>query len=172
MAFIYGTNLNDTLTQSTGHDMILCLGGNYLRRHYEIIDDVGYEYNLLASLFKERGDSTLATATDNRKMTHQEKLDAQLKIRQVIPSFDYASLVAQVVDRESMKLRFYQTDVGYEKNQLFRIIKGTNQDDIITKFINESYHIGNEYVMQLNPHKFESVPEYAVMECTRLIQAA
>jgi hypothetical protein len=69
-----------------------------------------------------------------------------------------------------MKTRFVETDVGYEKIQLFRIIKGAHEDDIIAKFINESYHIENEYVMQLNPHDFESVPEYVVEECTRLLE--
>ena len=71
-----------------------------------------------------------------------------------------------------MKTKFFDTAVGYEKIQLFRIIKGKHQDDIIAKFINESYHIENEYVMQLNPHKFESVPEYVVEECVKLLQAA
>lgn len=50
------------------------------------------------------------------------------------------------------------------------VIKSTA--NVITKFINESYHIENEYVMQLNPHKFESVPEYVVEECVRLLDAA
>lgn len=40
---------------------------------------------------------------------------------------------------------------------------------LIRKFINESYHIENEYVMQLNPHKFESIPEYVIAECERLL---
>ena len=71
-----------------------------------------------------------------------------------------------------MKQKFAGTDVGYEKIQLFRVIKGKHQDDVISKFINESYHIENEYVMQLNPHKFESVPEYVVQECEKALQDA
>ncbi|MZR29665.1 AAA family ATPase [Sneathiella litorea] len=144
----------------------------YLRRHYEILDNVGLEYNLLASLFKGRAVPTLATATENRDMTAQEKTDAETKIKTLIPSFAYDALVQQVGDDEVMKAKFLGTDVGYEKIQLFRIIRGKHQDDIISKFINESYHIENEYVMQLNPHKFESVPEYVVEECSRLLQDA
>ncbi|WFU14650.1 hypothetical protein [Bradyrhizobium sp. CB3481] len=52
----------------------------------------------------------------------------------------------------------------YEKIQLFRIFNIEHDDDVIRKFINESYHIENEYVMQLNPHKFESIPEYIIDE--------
>lgn len=70
---------------------------------------------------------------------------------------------------EAIKAKFLATDVGYEKIQLFRILGGDHDDDVIRKFINESYHIENEYVMQLKPHKFESIPEYVVEECTRLL---
>jgi len=144
----------------------------YLRRHYEILDNVGLEYNLLASLFKGRAVPTLATSTENRDMSPQEKTSAETEIKTLIPSFDYDALVQQVSDDAVMKAKFLGTDVGYEKIQLFRIIKGKHQDDIISKFINESYHIENEYVMQLNPHKFESVPEYVVEECAKLLQDA
>ena len=144
----------------------------YLRRHYEILDNVGLEYNLLASLFKARTIPTLASATENRDMSPQEKTAAETEIKTLIPSFDYDALVQQVSDDGVMKAKLLETDVGYEKIQLFRIIKGKHQDDIISKFINESYHIENEYVMQLNPHKFESVPEYVVEECAKLLQDA
>lgn len=142
----------------------------YLRRHYEILDNVGLEYNLLASLLHKRTVPTLKT--EDRNMTVQEKSAAETEIRTLIPSFDYDTLVKEVSDDEVMKAKFFGTDVGYEKIQLFRIIKGKHQNDIISKFINESYHIENEYVMQLNPHKYESVPEYVVEECAKLLKDA
>lgn len=145
----------------------------YLRRHYEILDDVGLEYNLLASLFKKRPIPTIQSITDNRDMTPEEKAQATANIvAEYIPDFDYDSLVNQVNDVALMTQKFFASDVGYEKIQLFRIIRGQHDDDVITKFINESYHIENEYLMQLNPHKFESVPEYVVAECNRLLSAA
>ena len=140
----------------------------YLRRHYEIMDNVGLEYNLLASLL--HGHKVPNLKAEGRDMSAQEKTDAETQIKEMMPSFDYETLVQQIEDDEVMIAKFLETDVGYEKIQLFRIIKGAHQDDIISKFINESYHIENEYVMQLNPHKFESVPEYVVEECSRLLQ--
>jgi hypothetical protein len=144
----------------------------YLRRFYEIMDNAGLEYNLLASLFKKRAVPTIQSATENRDMTAAEKLAAETEIRNRIPDFDYDALVGVVNDDAVMKAKFAATNVGYEKIQLFRIIRGKHEDNVITKFINESYHIENEYVMQLNPHKFESVPEYVVEECMRLLDAA
>jgi hypothetical protein len=78
-------------------------------------------------------------------------------------------LVTEAKNAEAIKAKFHATDVGHEKIQLFRILGGGHDDDVIRKFINESYHIENEYVMQLNPHKFESIPEYVVEECSRLL---
>lgn len=45
------------------------------------------------------------------------------------------------------------------------------EDGVLQKFVNETFHIENEYVMQLNPHKFDNVPEYVVLECERAIRA-
>lgn len=141
----------------------------YLRRQFEMNDDTGLEYNLLASLFKGRNIPTVISPTGSRDMTPQEKKMAETNIRVDLPAFDYDALVAETKNVEAIKAKFHATNIGYEKIQLFRIFSGDHDDDIIRKFINESYHIENEYVMQLNPHKFESIPEYVVEECSRLL---
>ncbi|RWB64370.1 MAG: hypothetical protein EOQ48_01765 [Mesorhizobium sp.] len=141
----------------------------YLRRLFELQDDMGLEYNLLASLFKRRELPTVKSATNSRDMTPEEKGRAEASVRGHIPEFDYDALVAEAKDTESIKAKFHATTVGYEKIQLFRIFSEDHDNDVIRKFINESYHIENEYVMQLNPHKFESIPEYVVEECLRLL---
>lgn len=86
-----------------------------------------------------------------RDMTAAEQADAETLIRNNhIADFDYIVLVAEVKDVEVIKAKFYATDVGYEKIQLFRLINDEHDDSVIRKFINESYYIENEYVMQLN----------------------
>lgn len=144
----------------------------YLRRHYEIVNDKGLEYNLLASLFKKRDTPCLRSPAGDVDMTPQQKADGQTSIQKQIPDFDYDALVAVVKDDAAMRAKYANTNVGYEKIQLFRITHGKHDDHVITKFINESYHIENEYVMQLNPHKFESVPEYVIDECNKLLAEA
>ncbi len=147
------------------------LAAIYLRRDYELRDEVGLEYNLLASLFKGRAVPTLQTATEHRDMTPEEKQAAEQSIQEErnLPGFNYDALVAEVTDVAVIRAKFLATPVGYEKLQLFRIFNFDHDDDVIRKFINESYHIENEYVMQLNPHKFESIPEYVIEECLRLL---
>lgn len=141
----------------------------YLRRHYEIIDNTGLEYNLLSSLFKKRDLPTIASVEGSRDMTAQEKQCAEEQVGNKIVGFDYDSLLSQVRDDAVMVEKFKSCDAGYDKLQLFRIIKGKHENNVIAKFVNETYHIENEYVMQLNPREFESVPEYVIIECERLL---
>ncbi len=141
----------------------------YLRRHYEITDNTGLEYNLLASLFKKRTSPTILSPDGHVEMSPSEAKKAETKIKEQISTFCYAKLLTKVKDNNLMTRKFMNASAGYDKLQIFRIIKGKHSDDIITKFINESYHIENEYVMQLDPHKFENVPSYVIEECKRLL---
>jgi hypothetical protein len=73
-----------------------------------------------------------------------------------------------------LKAKFEATEVGYEKVQLFRVASeldpdANGGDAAFKKFVNESYHIENEYVMQLNPRQFDAVPEHVVQACADLL---
>lgn len=152
---------------SLNDNIIKCI---YLRRYYELQDDLGKEYNLLASLFKGRAEPTIRDGSSDRAMTNAEKVAAEDAVRKhFINDFDYDALVAEVNDSAVITKKFHATEVGYEKIQLFRLVGNEHGDDVIRKFINEAYHIENEYVMQLNPHKFDGIPEYVVKECERLL---
>ena len=64
--------------------------------------------------------------------------------------------------------------MGYDKFQIFRISSALDHDvpggdAAFKKFVNESYHIENEYVMQLNPREFDAVPEHVVQACADLL---
>lgn len=37
------------------------------------------------------------------------------------------------------------------------------------KFINESFHIEDEYLFQLDPAKYNSIPDFVVAEMDRII---
>lgn len=158
--------------QNLGDEVIKCI---YLRRHFEILNDFGEEYNYLANLLHARAIPILKTAVGDIAMSDVEISKAELGIKKMIPNFDYPAVLAIINNKTEIKRRFQSSTIGYDKLQLFRIYKavhdsqGGGDDDIFQKFVNESFHIENEYVMQLNPHKFDNVPEYVVQECDRLI---
>lgn len=143
----------------------------YLRRHYEILDNMGLAYNLLASLVHKREQPTVKSAAETRDMTEEERAEAENEIKLKIPTFSYDALMNELQDKNNLMNKYQSTNVGYEKIQLFRLINDQHDDDVIKKFINEAYHIENEHIMQLDPRRFDSVPEYVVKECNRLVSA-
>ncbi|CAJ8620168.1 hemin importer ATP-binding subunit [Burkholderia pseudomallei] len=154
-------------------EVIKCI---YLRRNFEILNDLGAEYNYLANLLHARAVPIRKTDAGDVAMTAEEVGIAVAGIKEFIPDFDYNAVLAIINDKSEMKRRFQEANIGYDKLQLFRIYKEVHQpaddgDDILQKFVNESFHIENEYVMQLNPHKFDNIPEYVVQECDRVISA-
>lgn len=152
-------------------EVIKCV---YLRRNFEILNDLGEEYNYLANLLHARAVPIRKMDTGDVAMTADEISVANAGVKKFIHDFDYNAVLAVINDKAEMKRRFQEAAAGYDKLQLFRIYKEVHHpandgDDVLQKFINESFHIENEYVMQLNPHKFDNVPEYIVEECERVI---
>lgn len=147
----------------------------YLRRRYEVHGQRGAEYNVLSSLLHVRDEPTSKGEKGELvPLDEEERKQAIVEIQKVIPDFDYEALLAQLKDREVLKAKFEGTNVGYEKVQLFRIASALDPDApggdaAFKKFVNESYHIENEYVMQLNPREFDAVPEHVVQACADLL---
>lgn len=138
----------------------------YLRRYFEIADNKGLEYQLLSNLLHKRAAPSMTDAGSDRLMTPDEMEQASISIRTKLPGFDYKALLQRCLDKQSMKTSYEQAQNNYEKLQLFRVMSDDKHDnDVIMKYINESFHIENDYIMQLNPHTYDFVPEHIVREC-------
>lgn len=164
----------DSNIASASDDAIKCI---YLRRRFEVHGSRGGEYDLLSSLLHLREVPTQKTGTQQTPLTDAGILEATEAVKEHIPGFDYARILSELKDAVALKAKFDATDVGYEKVQLFRIMSELNPialkgDKVFTKFVNETYHIENEYVMQLNPRDFDAVPEYVIAACTAPVNGA
>ncbi|WP_225224263.1 AAA family ATPase [Limnohabitans radicicola] len=155
------------------NDVIKCI---YLRRHFEIVNDLGVEYNCLASLLHGKDAPTFKDNVETRLMTSHEIERATSEIKKWMPNFDYTEVLSFIKDRDSIMKSFHDSSVGYDKLQLFRVLmevhghKDSTISATIKKFVNESFHIENEYLMQLNPHKFDNIPGYIIDECQKIVQ--
>ncbi|EKO3571493.1 AAA family ATPase [Vibrio metschnikovii] len=163
----------ETNVRDLSDEVIKCI---YLRRHFEILNDLGEEYNYLANLLHGRATPIRKSDAGDVDMLPEEVEKAKARIEEFIPGFDYGELLKILTDKEEMERRFFDSTIGYDKLQLFRVYKAMHipkgkEDGVLQKFVNETFHIENEYVMQLNPHKFDNVPEYVVLECERAIRA-
>ena len=142
----------------------------YLRRYYEIVSD-DLPYQLLSNLLHRRSIPLLYGDT-TREMTREEQAKAIETIHKKLPTFDYSTILAKL-NNESLILSLYKTvSCNYEKLQIFRVLNhGTagTPNPVIAKFINETFHIENEYIMQINPCKYEVVPDFIIEECDEIL---
>jgi ABC-type multidrug transport system ATPase subunit len=149
----------------------------YLRRKYEVLGELENSYQVLSNIFKKREE-----AVDHRiqpsdvgvtLMQHNDLKSGMADICGYIPghSDDYATIVAMFSDEERIRGLYHASINGYEKLQLIRILLDIEAigNSVIRKFINETYHIENEYIFQLNPTQFDLIPEYVVNECDNIL---
>lgn len=149
----------------------------YSRRYYEIIDSTGDAYQVLSNLLHKRASAQAIDSREPRGADGSDpKMDAEkfsagcAAISQLFDNFSYDELLRRISDSDSMRLLYDASTNGYEKLQIFRLLDLEPQSPVIRKFINETYHIENEFVCQLDPAKFDTIPEYVVCECNRILQ--
>lgn len=140
----------------------------YLRRYKEIENDKSNTYALLSSLFHKRLKPLKQNNEGSFEMTSSEITEAKEKIREFISDFDYTEEYNKVMD-DNYLIKVYEESLNnYEKLQIYRILmenKEIDESRVLRKFINETFHIENDYLFQLNPCKYELIPEYIIKIC-------
>ena len=59
-----------------------------------------------------------------------------------------------------------------KKFKLYRILfNENNSNSVIKKFVNETFHIENDYLFQLNPCEYDAIPQYIIDECDKEVLA-
>lgn len=137
----------------------------YLRRFYETINDKGHEYQLISNLLHKRDIPIDTSGEETVEMSEENIVLASDKIKLKIPDFDYRIILSKLTTNSEMIDVYKACCNGYEKLQIFRIINDTHDNNVVKKYINETFHIENEYICQLNPSEYELIPEFIVQEC-------
>jgi energy-coupling factor transporter ATP-binding protein EcfA2 len=149
----------------------------YMRRRFEITDDKGSAYQVLSNLLHKR-----ERAIDSREQKDDDddnhpEMEGELfssgcdQIKDDMPSFSYPDMLQRVVDVDALTSLYDTCTNGYEKLQVCRLIDHKEKDPVIEKFIKETYHIENEFICQLDPAKFDTIPEYVITECNKIVKA-
>lgn len=142
----------------------------YLRRLLELEQKKNLAWQLLSNLFHNGREKPLYQNGDEaiREMTEAERDVASEEIKKSLKDFDYDYEYNFMHDRSKMIELFNSSMCNYEKLQLYRIINDDNSENkVIKKFINETFHIENDYLFQLNPLKYNTVPNFIIEECIK-----
>ena len=143
----------------------------YLRRYFEVLDDLKDGYQVLSNLFHKRNETELK---DTRKPFGNDLMDNDsyssgiAEIKNQVDSFDYKQLLESIKNSRYLQELYIGSENNYTKLNIFRLFYDNNLDKIpsvLRKFINETYHIENELICQLNPNKFDLIPDFIIEAC-------
>ena len=148
----------------------------YLRRYYEITENKQLSFDILSSLFHKRSiASKKSVGGEHIALTVDELEEGTEHIRKFVEAFEYERLIKLMQDDTQMKKLYFDSKNNYEKLHIYRMLfDGKSKDiesDVIRKFINEAFHIENNYIYQLNPSQFQLVPQYVIDECDVFVES-
>ena len=145
----------------------------YMRRLFEVNGEKDNAYSILSRLFHKT-----PVPSDRRGIPYEasyitsaiEKINGYL-------DFSYNDFYKNITNNSEMIRLYENAKNNYEKLQLYRIIMTSNNskgeikyNEIIEKFVDETYHIENDYLFQLNPQEFDMIPDYIVNMCNETIE--
>lgn len=70
-----------------------------------------------------------------------------------------------------MKNLYSDCNSNYEKLQIFRIVfDKADLENVFKQYINKTFHIENDYLFQLDPAEYDTVPSYIIEISDKMIQ--
>lgn len=147
----------------------------YYRRFLEITQSKGLEWQLVSNVFHKDRDKPIYQPDNSepkREMTQDEFEIAQSNIRHSIPEFDYNKIYRRIKDRDELIAAYNSCKSGYEKVQIYRIMHDGDMEkgSAIKKYIDESFHVQNDFLFQLNPREYKIVPQYILDFCDKSVE--
>jgi hypothetical protein len=147
----------------------------YLRRRQEISGEKGIAFQVISNVLHKRITPRLTDEMGDRDMTVEEIQNGSDEIARDIPCFNYQIILNLVTNDKAMIDLYNFSESNYEKLHLYRILfdgKVVGIDsNIVMKFINEAFHIENDYIYQLNPRQFQTVPHFVIKQCDEWVSA-
>ena len=143
----------------------------HLRRYFEITANKGNSYNVLASLIHKKDEpEEFDDHGDLVKMTLDDIQSARDEIFISFPHFNYDDHLKFIKNDAELWKLYTDLENGYSKLQVFRMMDLVSKRNSNTaKFVNETYHIENDYIMQLDPTKFQTIPDHILLACDNIV---
>lgn len=142
----------------------------YARKVLEIEEDKCEAYDVVSSLFHHR---QVPTLKDKSPMGEVEVDNGIAQLEVIVgETVDYAALLKTIESPLEMLALFDAAGSNYEKLQLARIATDAKTNDSVLKErMDDSVHVGNGFLYQLDPRKFELVPLQLVERCREKLLA-
>ena len=147
-----------------------------LRKFIEISDPYTYNliaYDVLSNIIHGRVEPV---DKEKNKLSEVDVSNGMSEITKYISGYDYVSLCNEVSDGKLIDI--IKTGGLYDKIISIRfllerkeglLLKLKRECPAACKFVNETNHIENDYVFQLDPRKYFSVPQYILLQLEEFV---
>lgn len=148
----------------------------FVEHQYRNPKEESEAYNILSSLIHRRSEPTFDSEGMN-KLSEEQKINGYAFIEKYILGFDYNSVLEQCTPENLME-RYANEESSYIKMLILRTY--TEQDgeardrlrqtnDVLRKYVDETYHIENDYLYSLDVRRFNIVPDHYMIDAERYV---
>jgi hypothetical protein len=131
-------------------------------------------YNLLSCLVHGKAS---AVYSDEKLMDQVVVAQGEDFIRKYIKDFNFNEYSGKYFNKDYI-LRLYNNEKNnYYKLQSFRVLLGiTNlrmqiNDDVLLKYIDEQFHVENDYIFYLDLNKYDIIPDFVIPKCDEFLES-
>ena len=134
-------------------------------------------YNILSSLIHGRTEPTVDSQGEE-ELTAEQMAEGLQFLRRFIPDFEYNSALEHCAPEKVMERYFSETS-SYMKMLILRMyierkpearsrLRASNE--VLLKYVDETYHVENDYLFSLDVRRFNIVPDHYVTEADRFME--
>lgn len=148
----------------------------FIEHQYRSPREDSVAYNILSSLIHGRPEPTYDNEGLNKIIGKPLESGIAL-IREYIPEFDFKAILEQCSPQNLME-RYSLEQSAYIRMLILRSYTEQDEDardrlrrtnDVLRKYVDETYHVENDYLYSLDVRRFNIVPEHYIMDAERFV---
>lgn len=146
----------------------------FLRKYTELVNDaepIDYVYQIISSLQHGYQSAKIKQGENLEEMPQSSYEKGVVFIKDYITDFDYQAISSNTSNAQKVVQWYKEQTNNYFKLQIFRCFleiddkRNQIKDDNLLKYIDETYHIENDYIYFVDLEKYEIVPDHIIKEC-------
>ena len=136
-------------------------------------DASGFAYVMLSSLMHGEPEPRILNGP---KLTSVQAESGGDFIKRYIADFSYSDYSTKVFTKDNLLRSFNEEGNSYVHIQVFRVLievlnlRTKLRDDPFLKYIDEQFHVEDDYMFSLDLMKFDIVPEFIIPKCIEFLE--
>ena len=110
------------------------------------------------------------------KLTSAEVTSGEIFIKKYIDDFNYSDYIKNVLTKDNLLKCFKEEENSYVRLQVFRVLvevaglRTRIEDNPLLKYIDEQFHVENDYIFSLDLLKYDIVPDFVILKCAKFLE--